>query len=55
MEKSKGPWQSNVVRIKFQWKYFYGGEKMKTREDKRTVKLDFFFFSQLPFLDIFKK
>ena len=32
----------------------YGKEKMKTREEKRTIKLDFFFFfSKLSFWDIY--
>jgi hypothetical protein len=30
---------------------FLGEEKMRIREDKRMIKLDFF-FSKLPFLDM---
>ena len=32
---------------------FFREEKMKTREDKRMVELDFFSFLKLPFLDIY--
>jgi hypothetical protein len=31
--------------------FFWGGEKMKTIEDKRMVKVEFIFLLKLPFLD----
>ena len=40
--KRHGPWQRNVVVINFKW-IFLGEEKMKTREDKKMVKPEFYF------------
>ena len=54
VEKGKGPWQRNVVLINSQWFIFEGEERMKTKEDKSMVKLDFR-FPKLPFWDIYSK
>ena len=40
--KGRGPWKRNVVIINLEWNYF-GEEKMKTRGEKRMVKLWMFF------------
>jgi hypothetical protein len=40
--KGKGPWQRNDFILLIIFINFFGEEKMKTREDKRMVKLDFF-------------
>ena len=47
VRKGKGPWQRNVIIMKLQCIFFlynlFMEEKMKTKEAKRMVKLDFFF------------
>ena len=52
VEKDKGPWQSNDVMIFFSNKMYFGAKKIKKKEDKIMVKLEFF-FSKLPFLGIY--
>ena len=42
VEEGKGSWQSYDVDFDLFWWNFFGEEKMKTKEDKRMVKLDFF-------------
>ena len=49
VEKDKDPWQRNVVIIIVQYIFLFkkgGEEKMKTRKDKRMVKLYFILFFQ---------
>jgi hypothetical protein len=42
-ETGKGPWQRNVVIINENYECFLREEKLKTKEDKRMVKLNFSF------------
>ena len=51
--KRQGPMTKKYCYSKFLMNSFYGEEKMKTRDDKRMVKLDSFFFSKLPILGIY--
>ena len=53
VEKGKGPWQGNVV-INSLNETIFGEENMKTREDKRMIKLIFYlYFKTIVFGHIF--
>jgi hypothetical protein len=52
LEKGRGPMVENYCYNNSFMIFFSGEEKIKTREDKRMVKLGFYFFSKLPFLGI---
>ena len=54
VEITKGPWQTNNVTKKFNENIFRE-EKMKTRKDKRMVKLDFFYSQIALFEHLLKK
>ena len=54
--RRQGPWQRNIIIINFN-EIVLAEEKMKTKEDKKTIKLErsfFSFFSKLPFLSIYQ-
>jgi hypothetical protein len=53
VEKNRGPWQRNDVRINFN-EIFFGEKKMKRREEKRMVVLAFY-FQNCPFWTCIKK
>ena len=57
VRKGKGPWQRNIVMMKFWWNFFGGKEDGDKRRPKNMVKLDWFFifpFPKLPFLGIYE-
>ena len=54
VEKSGSSWHRNVVIMKISMNFFSRDKTMKTREDKRMVKLEFV-LKKLPVLEFLKK